>query len=882
MYSIKFPSKHWEGYKAILKELNPHLLGGRVENLFGNTTLSKPDRDLNLNLLVIGSLVYRKSSALAHTVSKTGSVPEFARKESGKLLLKKPTLVHPTEIRTSISLSSAVLSTCESVALGHTATEAGIRKVIFRGSVPTFTWNESGKSFGKKTTSVQPTEIRNSISSSFGSLIYRESSALNHAATGILLILSIALKASTDELVEPLHEEEPQKFHLFDIEDEHPNITDPQTERKIRQAPSLFGSFMSNLGSFLSDSGHTRPPRANVLRAQRGTRQHLRQSPPLNNFQGIPGNMGFFGVKPAGVPFNSFALGPSYQEGLRSVRSNNVFLGNGFPKQQFIQQYKNALLAPQLAAQNPFPHLTVKPLQFPDVNGDSAVSQIISNQLIQNGFPNPPYQDPIYTSATEQNQVSSVKPWGQEPKDYRYVTHWTYPGQDQVGKPPLSYQNFESPSKTQQTPWEPHRGFQSAQLTSNEQPKYSQAEYQTQWLLSPNSETTPRKPEIIESSSKSQYSSLNSDSEAGKSPRHLSFHDSRATTTRFVPSVAESESREISGPNSFNLASYRADSSALSSEPAIRLIEAPSLAPKSAATSTLSKSAIPTTETKKKATLKDILIQDCADAEKIGYCASPPRYPSQQITVSIKQCEQLLVSMYAPIPESEEEFQQITERSDDHLDDEDVVDVISKKEDTDLDAAVFNSTKDMERGNRQVGLVVPNCSLRVIALVAPLRGNSHKRGFRTPCDGVSGVDKCSAIWFSKWNQVWSWAHYGKDGSEPSKPPTVCQSSSKMIEPGYARDTITGRWLVVVQSNGLLTQRVAVDICTSVEKPCLGMTGSKCSQRGSGFRNAAKKSRCVQKYSYQHLITWDPDTPELCPRIRVFRFPTACVCHLGGA
>nr|CAD7404423.1 unnamed protein product [Timema cristinae] len=706
----------------------------------------------------------------------------------------------------------------------------------------------------------------------------------------ILLILSsLALKASTDEIVEPIYEEEPQKFHLYDIEDEHPNITDPQTERKIRQAPSLFNSFMSNLGSFLSDSGHTRPSRTNVLRAHRGARQPLRQSSPLNNFQGIPGNMGLFGVKPAGVPFNNFALGPSYQEGVRSVRSNNVFLGNGFPKQQFIQQYKNALLAPQLAAQNPFPHLTVKPLQFPDVNGGSAVSQIISNQLIQNGFPNPPYQDPIYTSGTEQNQVSSVKPWGQEPKDYRYVTHWTYPSQAQIGKPPLSYQNFESPSKTQQTPWEPQKGFQSAQLTSNEQPKYSQAEYQTQWLLSPNSETTPRKPEIIESSSKSQYSSLNLDSEAGKSPRHLSFHDSRAAATQFVPSVAESESREISGPNSFNLVSYR-DSSALSSEPAIRLIEAPSLAPKSAARSTLSKPAIPTTETKKKATLKDILIQDCADAEKIGYCASPPRYPSQQIAVSIKQCEQLLVSMYAPIPESEEEFQQITERSDEQSEDEDFADVISKKEDTDVDAAVFNSTKDMERGNRQIyspktttGCLHvdgpratnflsrwgcgPDRLVREVGRLRPCMGLGEGEGFHSPCIKQA---------------VWSWAHYGKDGSEPSKPPTVCQSSSKTIEPGYARDTVTGRWLVVVQSNGLLTQRVVVDSCTSVDKPCLGMTGSKCSQRGSGFRNAAKKSRCVQKYSYQHLITWDPDTPELCPRMRVFRFPTACVCHLGGA
>nr|CAD7260344.1 unnamed protein product [Timema shepardi] len=41
--------------KVELKEVNPHLCGGRVENHLGKTTLSSPDRDSNLNLPVLSS-----------------------------------------------------------------------------------------------------------------------------------------------------------------------------------------------------------------------------------------------------------------------------------------------------------------------------------------------------------------------------------------------------------------------------------------------------------------------------------------------------------------------------------------------------------------------------------------------------------------------------------------------------------------------------------------------------------------------------------------------------------------------------------------------------------------------------------------------------------
>nr|CAD7430328.1 unnamed protein product [Timema monikensis] len=40
--------------KVELEEVNPHLRGGRVENHLGKTTPSSPDRDSNLDLLVLG------------------------------------------------------------------------------------------------------------------------------------------------------------------------------------------------------------------------------------------------------------------------------------------------------------------------------------------------------------------------------------------------------------------------------------------------------------------------------------------------------------------------------------------------------------------------------------------------------------------------------------------------------------------------------------------------------------------------------------------------------------------------------------------------------------------------------------------------------------
>nr|CAD7458112.1 unnamed protein product [Timema tahoe] len=50
---------------------------GRVENHFDKTTSSTPDKDSNLDLPVIGSLVYCESSALDHAATKVGGGSRF-------------------------------------------------------------------------------------------------------------------------------------------------------------------------------------------------------------------------------------------------------------------------------------------------------------------------------------------------------------------------------------------------------------------------------------------------------------------------------------------------------------------------------------------------------------------------------------------------------------------------------------------------------------------------------------------------------------------------------------------------------------------------------------------------------------------------------------
>nr|CAD7424441.1 unnamed protein product [Timema monikensis] len=95
------------------REVYLYLCGGGVENHLGKTTINKLDQNSNPDLPIIGSLV------LTRVWPQDTAIRE------------KPPQVHPTEIRTSISPSSAVELNTTS-ALANYATEAGHGQAVQR------------------------------------------------------------------------------------------------------------------------------------------------------------------------------------------------------------------------------------------------------------------------------------------------------------------------------------------------------------------------------------------------------------------------------------------------------------------------------------------------------------------------------------------------------------------------------------------------------------------------------------------------------------------------------------------------------------------------------------------------------------------------------
>lgn len=119
---------------------------------------------------------------------------------------------------------------------------------------------------------------------------------------------------------------------------------------------------------------------------------------------------------------------------------------------------------------------------------------------------------------------------------------------------------------------------------------------------------------------------------------------------------------------------------------------------------------------------------------------------------------------------------------------------------------------------------------------------------------------------------------------------ACQAVRRSLRPGYVRDSASGRWLVALQSRGSpqtaggagqgrLVQRVAVERCSTPGRPCARLADSKCA-RNLGFRNGARSTSCEQRTALMPILTWDPETPATCPRVRLARFPVACVCRVG--
>nr|CAD7573018.1 unnamed protein product [Timema californicum] len=119
--------------KVELEGVNPHLRVGRVENHLGKTISNSPDRDSNLDLPVLNSRA-KHDSRVSQLRHRGGRQSSRYRDEEGKETMKYRCIdVHPTEIRTSISPSSAVELNTTS-ALANYATEAVHIRVAQTGS----------------------------------------------------------------------------------------------------------------------------------------------------------------------------------------------------------------------------------------------------------------------------------------------------------------------------------------------------------------------------------------------------------------------------------------------------------------------------------------------------------------------------------------------------------------------------------------------------------------------------------------------------------------------------------------------------------------------------------------------------------------------------
>jgi len=110
------------------------------------------------------------------------------------------------------------------------------------------------------------------------------------------------------------------------------------------------------------------------------------------------------------------------------------------------------------------------------------------------------------------------------------------------------------------------------------------------------------------------------------------------------------------------------------------------------------------------------------------------------------------------------------------------------------------------------------------------------------------------------SRPWSWKVYAY------KKKQVCASELYFMKPALARDS-QGVWRVILQTPSQ-SQTIAVDMCHSPDSVC------------PGLQDCGKKSRCVQRYNYQLLLSLpaSSSTTGSCPSLHAFRFPSGCVCH----
>nr|CAD7444305.1 unnamed protein product [Timema bartmani] len=226
-------------------KVQPDRRSRALKNNFGETPLCTPDRDSDLDLPVIGSLVYCESSALDHAATEAACrtihwssrreftfsfVPSLNTRACAykRLISGDPqtfvsngqmdphdyyhvaltlfghvgvggsgvqrslpcisihrgvdNIYHKGQLQITGYVKHRVLLPVRVIRLStNYANGLGIGKVEYRGNEPAFAWRESGKPFYEKPPPIHPTEIRTSISPSSAVALNTTSALANYA-----------------------------------------------------------------------------------------------------------------------------------------------------------------------------------------------------------------------------------------------------------------------------------------------------------------------------------------------------------------------------------------------------------------------------------------------------------------------------------------------------------------------------------------------------------------------------------------------------------------------------------------------------------------------------------------------------------------------------
>lgn len=270
--------------------------------------------------------------------------------------------------------------------------------------------------------------------------------------------------------------------------------------------------------------------------------------------------------KPSLFPFSSSQF-PGYKENVKAIRSNFAHFHEGYATQKNLPQHVRQQTAFNQQTED---STSRKPLKFSDVLDSSILESVVNKQLIP--FPHTQqsqYQSPVFKERHKQQQIGSST---QNP----LTLHQNR----------LVFNKISSKNNLNQDREEYFNRLRLEQNlrqhlhTANEQPSQLTAS-----AASPSAEN-----------------------------RQLPVHFRNTSTYHSAE------------PNEHH-STYRAPSNVLDSDPqssAIRITKAPTFGQ---ATRLHSGNQL-TSDIKKKVTLNDILAEDCPNAKEMGFCASPPRYPS--------------------------------------------------------------------------------------------------------------------------------------------------------------------------------------------------------------------------------------------------------------